>query len=349
MKRVTAYFLLLSFMLLSFGGCQKKAYSETTFFAMDTLITVRLSSSAKDGTVLSEETLSFVHGECRRIVTEMERILSVTLANSDTARLNASVSGIDDGSAVFTDLLSQAISISQMTDGAFTPTLRRLSELWNIAGGGYVPTPLEIAAVLQHTDISELSVNGNVVAKSHSDVSVDFGGIGKGYAAAALIDYLETTEVSGGLVSLGGNVGLFGGKSDSAPYKIGITDPADTSAVLGYLHLFDGFVSVSGDYERYFKADGVRYHHILDPRTGMPAENGLSSVVVISPDGTLADALSTALFVMGTVDALTFYESGVCDFEAIFITDDCEILLTGGIAAQFEQTNPAYIAVQNQK
>jgi len=348
MKRFVLSLLLLFFLLYSLSGCGRTAYSETTFFAMDTLITVRLSPVGKNGETLAEDYLRDVHTACRKIVTDLENTLSVTVPDSDTARLNASETGIEDASAAFTDLLTRSLQISSETDGAFTPTLRPVSDLWNIAGGGYVPTFSEIAEILPRTDISGLSVHGPSVKKADGRLSVDFGGIGKGYAAAALIDYLNETDVSGGLVSLGGNVGLFGEKADGVPYKIGITDPKNTSAVAGYLHLTDGFVSVSGDYERYFEKNGVRYHHILDPETGMPAETGLSSVAVISPDGTLADALSTALFVMGADKAFAFYESGAYEFEAVFITKDDTVLLTEGIAERFEHANPLYTPVQKQ-
>ena len=106
--------------------------------------------------------------------------------------------------------------------------------------------------------------------------------------------------------------------------------------MIGYCYLGSGFVSVSGDYERYFEYDEKRYHHIIDPKTGYPAESGLSSVAVVSSNGAAADALSTALFVMGADKALEFYNEGKISFEAVMVKSDGEIVLTPGIAEKFE-------------
>ncbi len=336
--------LLCTALLLSLlGGCAARdSYNESSFYAMNTFVTVRLSTVAEDGTRVSKARLLQIHAECERIVAEIENAVSVTVADSDTARLNVSDDGISDCGVHFSALIERSLQIADRTGGAFSPTLRLLNELWDVTGAGYVPTEAEIAEALLHTDYRALSVIDGGVTKSDPLIRLDFGGIAKGYAAQLLVSYLESTELSHGLVSLGGNVGLFGQKENGEPYKIGVSDPQSPSSVLGYLDLTDGFVSVSGDYERYFEKDGERYHHIFDAKTGAPARSGLLSVAVASDDGTLADALSTALFVMGVDRALAFYESGVCSFEAVLVTDDGRVILTPGLTETFALATDAY-------
>ncbi len=331
MRKITAILLVFA-VLAALSGCTAQpSYSENTFYAMNTFITVRLSAVSESGERVSESRLAEIHDECERMVVEIENAVSVTVLDSDTARMNASETGIADASAHFITLLTRSLAITEATDGAFSPTLRVLSDLWDFNGEGYVPTADEIADALIHTDPDAVTVTESGADKIDPHLRLDFGGIAKGYAAEVLIAYLNTTELSCGLVSLGGNVGLFGEKDGGEAYKVGITNPHAPDSVLGYLTLTGGFVSVSGDYERYFEKDGVRYHHILDPKTGAPAKSGLSSVAVIAEDGALADALSTALFVMGEEAALAFYKNGGYAFEAILVTDDGRVIPTAGV------------------
>ncbi len=348
MKRVLVVLLALSLCILP-GCTAKEAYSENTFYAMNTFMTVRLSTVSENGDSISEARIAEIHRTCEGIIREVEAQVSVTDADSDTVRFNDSDGGIEDCGEHFLSLLERSVFLSRLTDRAFAPTLRPLSALWDFGGEGYVPTDDEIDALLCHTDPLAVYVNGNAALKTDPELQLDFGAVAKGYAAQLLILYLESTECRGGLVSLGGNVGLFGDKADSTAYKVGLTDPRNKDAVLGYLSLTDGFVSVSGDYERYFEADGIRYHHILDPKRGSPAKSGLISTAVIAKDGALADALSTALFVMGAEDAIAFYESGEADFEAILITEDKEVILTEGIAELFALSAETYTVISSEE
>lgn len=341
MRRKIALLLTAAF-LVSLAACGKSAYYETTFFAMDTVITIRLSRTAKDGARLAETELAEAAGEAEKIVLRIEAAISRTREDSDTARLNCSAVGIESENADFLAVLARALAVAEETDGAYSPALGTLTELWDIAGGGHVPTADELSSALAHTDYRTVSVTGSRAGKSDSGVLIDLGGIGKGYAAARLIEYFTDSPIACGLVSLGGNVGVFGEKADKTAYRIGVSDPRGED-VAGYLTIPDGFVSVSGDYERYFVEDGVRYHHIFDSQSGYPADSGLCSAAVWSGDGTLADALSTALFVMGAERAMEYYRAHPGTFEAVLITSDGEIVLTPGLEdGGFETNKTAY-------
>lgn len=313
-------FALLLTCLLLFSGCAREPeeYRDSVFFAMDTYITVRLATEDVTETQLDE-----VSAECERIVRELESVLSAHDPESELYALNHSSEEFTEISDTLESVLLTAYDISDRTAGAYDFTLGGLTELWNITGGGPVPRQTDIDAVLQHAGYDSITVDEirNTVMRPDSKVQIDLGGIGKGAAADELIRYLETSEISHGLVSVGGTIGVFGDKPDATPYKIGVRDPDDPNGVVTYLLIDEGFVAVSGDYERYFEEDGVRYHHIFDPSTGYPANSGLRSAAVHAPSGAAADALSTALFVMGTDAALKLYENHG-GFEAVLIADD---------------------------
>lgn len=316
---------------------KKSEYYEKTFFAMDTLITVRLARAtetelADEDGYLTDEYLASVADGCEKICTDIEATFSRTLDDSTTARLNTEADMMLDVPEEFTSLLTKSLMLAEMTGGAFDPTIGTLSVLWNITGGGPVPSDDSIADALGHVGYGKITVDGSTVRKADALTMVDFGGIAKGYAAQKMLEYLSKSASMYGLVSVGGNIGVFGEKPDGANFKVGIASPDDASAVIGYAFIGGGFIAVSGDYERYFISDGVRYHHIFDSSTGAPAKTDIRSAAVIASSGTLADALSTALFVMGYDEAMEFYGSGQADFEAVFVLSDGRIMTTPGLS-----------------
>ena len=320
---------LCAFVLcLPLCGCGGEKMAEHLFFAMDTVITLRLSPDA------DKARMAEIFAEVESITAEIAESLSRTHTRGDTHRFNEGTDGITEVSDTFRAVLLRASEIAADTDGTFSPAMGTLTDLWNVNGGGPVPAEEAIAEALSHTDLRTVIPKENGASKTDSALRLDFGAIGKGYAAQKVLEYLRTTEIRYGLVSFGGNVGVFGEKPDGTPFKIGLTDPRNTSRTAGYLLAETGFVSVSGDYERYFEEGGVRYHHILDPQTGYPAQSGLASVAVFSTDGALADALSTALFVMGEEKALAYYEAHAGEFEAVLITNEQKIILTSGLTRE---------------
>lgn len=330
--KLRIFALVLSLVLL-LSGCvrEPEEYRDTVFFAMDTYITVRLARTG-----VTEEQLDEAAAECERIVTELESVLSAHDPASELYALNHSDTEFTEISDVLEAVLVTAYDISEMTDGAFDFTAGGLAELWNVTGGGPVPAQSDIDAILAHVGYENITLDDrrNTVMRPDTAVQIDLGGIGKGAAADELIRYLKTTDIPYGLVSVGGTIGVFGDKPDGTPYKIGIREPDDPNGVLGYLHIDDGFVAVSGDYERYFEENGVRYHHIFDPSTGYPADSGLRETAVYCMSGAAADALSTALFVMGTDAAMELYETAG-GFEAVLVASDGGITATDGARTEF--------------
>ena len=320
-------------------GCHDAVspYADTVFTGMDTAITLRLPADT-DKDLLRDATASV-----EELVVALEDSLSCHAAGSELYALNQAPQLYLTKDEMLLSVLDTALSISDLTGGTYDPTLGQLTDLWNISRGGPVPKENAITEALSHHGTDKLAIDGSTVTKSDPLLQLDLGGIGKGYGLQATVAMLADKGIDYGLVSFGGNIGVFGEKPDGTPFQIGVKDPHDTSAIVGYLYIPNGFVSVSGDYERFFRQDGVIYHHILDPDTGYPADTGLSSVVVYAQNGAAADALSTALFVMGIEDGLLFYESGQISFEALFITADERIVATPGIGDKFKLTAPRYI------
>ncbi len=318
-------FSLLVVLALVLTGCTgQSTQTEKDLYAMDTIIAIRIPDENSDQ----------LFAECERMIRAYEAVLSRTDADSEVSRFNACEQGMPLGEELL-QIVSLSLELSRATDGAFDVTAEPLTALWDITGEApRVPDPQEIACALDAVGYQQLALEGDVLTKSAPAVHIDLGGVGKGYALGAITDYLREQGVEYGMVSFGGNIGLIGQKPDGADWKIGVKDPRDPDSIVGTLSLTGGYVAVSGDYERYFMADGVRYHHIFDPRTGYPANSGIQSVAVVCDDATLADALSTALFVMGYERALEFYHNGAYDFEAVFVTGD-GIFTTDGLTDRF--------------
>lgn len=322
----TAFLLALA-LLFSLAACSQSSSRSSTFYLMDTVITVTLYTTDDD---LAEETFA----QSRGLLNELDSLWARQKEGSEVARFNASYTAVSELDARTVSLLQTALALSEKTGGAFDITVAPLVDVWQICGEeDRLPTAEELQATVGY---GYLTLTDTTLAKSDPSIGIDLGGIGKGAAISLLIDYLGSTDVSGGLVSFGSNVAVFGEKPNGADFRVALRDPKDENGTVGTLTMRAGdILSVSGDYERYVTVNGQKYHHILDPKTGYPADTGLASVAVIAHDGALADALSTALFVMGLEDALTFYRSGVYDFEAVFVASDGTVTVTDGLGDAF--------------
>lgn len=231
------------------------------------------------------------------------------------------------------DLVCEAKSIYQMTDGAFDMTVYPLMELWGFTSGNYkVPLENEIQTTLKKVDQSRVKLTKDRRIILEQGQQMDLGAIAKGFTSSRIMEIYKENGVTSGRVSLGGNVQVLGTKPDGTKWKIGIQDPESAEGdIIGVVSLADQAVITSGGYERYFEEDGKRYHHILDTTNGYPADSGLSSVSIISADGTLADGLSTALFVMGKEKAIEFWREHPDAFDTVLVETDGSIYVTEGL------------------
>lgn len=305
-------------LLLCLCGCGGQRLTETTFFAMDTVIQLQANGT--------QENLDLAKAELERL----DRLLSVEGADSEIARLNQTGGGtVSQETAA---LLERALEISEATGGAYDCTIEPVVKLWGWYGGDpAAPNPEELVQALSLVDSEAVKLENGTVSFAGDGMGLDLGGIAKGYAAGRAAEILQEAGVTSACLSLGGNIRVIGTKPNGSNWIIGVADPANPANYILTLSVSDCAVVTSGGYHRYFEQDGRRWHHILDPNSGYPAENGLTSVTIVAQDDTLADGLSTALFVMGLEDAVEFWRTGPYAFEAIFLTEDGQVLATEGL------------------
>ena len=295
MKRILPLLLVL---MLLFGCDASEPRAQETVFCMDTVMDLQIWGQDREAAM----------ADIVNMLTGLEQTWSATDETSFVFALNRGEATPDKTQQ---GLLDQAMSLRTRTDGAFDPKLRSVVALWGFYDDRHrVPSEDEIRAAMEVPQW-------------------DLGAIVKGYAGALAVEILDGYDVDRAILNLGGNVQTYGQKADGTAWNVGIQNPKGGDN-LGILAVSGTMAVVtSGDYQRYFEVGDNRYHHILDPETGRPADSGLCSVTVICADGAVADSLSTALFVMGLGEGMEFWrQSG--DFEAVFILSTGQIYATEG-------------------
>lgn len=294
-------------------------------FAMDTYMTVTAyGDNAQKG-------VTDAVAEIQRL----DNLLSIGKEDSEIFKLNKSgCAALSDDTAV---MVTKALDLYKSTGGAFDITVLPLMELWGFTTQEYyVPTEDEIQSTLQRVGADKLTWDESTKTLTLGDKQeIDLGGIAKGFTSSRIMEIFKKDGVTCGMVSLGGNVHLLGTKQDGSAWRVGIQDPNNTDDMLGVLEANDCAVITSGAYERNFEKDGVTYHHIIDPATGKPSNSGLTSVTIVSKDGTLADGLSTSLFVMGKDKAIAYWKQHADEFDTILVDKDRNVYITEGIAGNF--------------
>lgn len=296
-------------------------------FAMDTYMT--LTAYGDKG----EEAVDQAAEEIKRL----DKALSTGDANSQVSKLNANGGGSLTEDTQY--LLKKSMELYDSTGGLFDIAIYPVMEAWGFPTQDYkVPDKNELEDLLSLADVSKIQYNEEEAAVKFEQegMKIDFGGIAKGYTSSRIMKIYEDLGVTSGLVNLGGNVQALGSKTDGSKWKVGIQDPEGKEDYIGTLSIKDQAVITSGGYERYFEEAGKTYHHIIDPRTGYPAESGLLSVTIVSSDGTLADGLSTSLFIMGKDEAIDYWRDHSEEFDGILETEDGSLYVTEGIAEDFE-------------
>jgi thiamine biosynthesis lipoprotein len=277
--------ILLAATLVS---CQVPLHRQTRF-AMSTTLTVLVSSSREpDWKGL------FDYADRKAWQFDHRR------ADGAVGAVNRSGRGTLPGEVL--EVLRTALAVAADSGGAFDPTILALTELWSFDTGGQLPTAAQIEEARTRVDYSKAAIDADGTVRLADGVRFDLGGIAKGAVVDLTADYLAASGHKDFLIDAGGDILISGLKQGKTPWRVAIRHPRDSQAVLGVLSLGlkGGRIAVvtSGDYERYFEQDGERYHHILDARSGYPAR-GLVSVTIVAPTCALADALSTAVFVLG--------------------------------------------------
>lgn len=352
--------LLISAGPLTAPAASSKEPRTRQIFAMTTVMDLKAYGDDADAAL--DEAEDRIRG--------LDRMLSVGTEGSEVWQINENGGGtLSEDTAALTEA---SLDLYQETDGAFDFTIYPIMDLWGFtrlfdedrspeAGDGGlsesedsglsdherlltdVPAADAVSALLPLVDSSKLSYDAETRKLTLPEgAKIDFGGIAKGYTSQQIMDIFKEHGLTGGLASLGGNVQVCGHKPDGNPWRVGIEDPEDTSATVGILSLTsDCTVITSGGYERYLvDKNGKKYSHIIDPATGYPVENDLSSVSIVCDDGTLADGLSTSLCVMGKEEAISFWKKHKDQFDMVLLDTDRKITVSQGLKDSFISQGP---------
>ncbi len=294
--------LLCLLLALLLTGCAKPEVSaQKSIFAMDTIMELQIWGQDAD------DACSQVEDMLRALESRWSATLETSVAASFNRGEDIALTQQEQA------LLERIHALKTRTQGAFDPYLGALSRAWGFYDKNYrVPAAQELETALQKAEL-------------------DMGAAMKGYAGDRAVEILAQLDVDRAILNLGGNIQTYGSKPDGSPWQIAIADPF-VGGNLGVLSI-EGTMSIvtSGSYQRFFEQEGNIYHHIMDASTGCPADSGLVSVTVICPNGLTADALSTALFVMGLEQGSQFWRES-SDFEAVFVLEDGSIYATEGVA-----------------
>ena len=335
-KRITAL-LLAALAVCGLTGCggtrdPDEAQESIQVIAMDTAMVL---------TAYGKESTRAVY-DAEEEVRRLDALLSRTSGSSEVSMLNGAGGEMVPVGAEICTLIQTAGDFTEATGGAFDITIAPVVSAWGFTTDSYqVPDREALQTLLESVGMEHVHLSGGS-ARLDPGTMIDLGGIAKGYTADRVAEIFQEHAVPRGKVELGGNILVIGDKPDGTAWRVGVQDPKNPDEADGLvcvLNLTDAFAVTSGSYQRYFEQDGKRYHHIIDPATGCPADSGLTSVTVVADsargNGTMCDALSTALFVMGEDKALDFWRSGVYDFQLVLVTEDGRVVVTEGLKDGF--------------
>ena len=266
-------------------------------------------------------------------IRRLEELLSTWIPTSELSQVNAAAGreSIQVSQETF-EVLTQSLEVAKLTQGGFNIALGPAVNAWDVSGEGHVPSQEDLEALRPQIELSNLQLDEitRSVWLRRPGMSIDVGGIGKGYAADLAAKVMRTTGATAGVVALSGDIKTFGRMPDTQRFVFGIQHPRkEQGEVLGRIELEDEAVSTAGDYQRYFIKDGVRFHHILDPQTLHPAR-GCQSVTIIAKEGVMADGLDTGIFVMGPDQGMALIES-LPDVEGVIVDQEGTVLVSSGL------------------
>ncbi|GAA0110231.1 FAD:protein FMN transferase [Clostridium tertium] len=339
-KKYLNYFtisILLIFSLTILSGCSKdnkvtEPLSKTELL-MGTVVTVTLYDSNDEGILDKVFTK----------VKELESTLSINENGTLVDKINESA-GIEPVKVDYDTytVIKKGLEYAKLSNGLFDISVGPIVKLWNIGlPEAKVPTQEEIDSRIPLVGYSDVELNDeeNTVFLKRQGMMIDLGGVAKGYTADVISDILTEEGVKSAIIDLGGNIFAHGLKVDGSTWRIGIQNPfSDRGDIIGTITVKNKSIVTSGIYERYIEKDGIKYHHILSPKTGYPYENEIAGITIISDKSSDGDALSTSVFAMGVEEGMKFVntQEGI---DAIFVTKDNKIYITDGIRDIFKLTN----------
>lgn len=335
-------FMALGTLIFLCGGCGQTAASETV---PRQYVDTAMGTVIRQVVYCSEEAAGEeFSGRVMERLEELEgEVLSWRLESSEVYRVNAS-GGKEEGvrlSEELAEILRQCLRLFRDSEGAFDVTIGSVVRLWDIdqwaagqrEGEFEPPDPAALQQALEACGSRKLRLGEGESPMLYlpEGMQLDLGAAGKGLALSEILELLEgEPRITGAVISVGGSVLTYGGKPDGSCWRVGIPDPENTSSNIGVLSLEGQWcVSTSGDYERYAEADGVRYHHILDPATGYPADSGVRSVTVLTKEGLAGDGLSTACFILGPQKGLEL--AAKYGAEVLFVLEDGKVVMSEGM------------------
>lgn len=339
MKLKKTIILSVFVVALLLAGCaqgnDKPKSSIKQTFIMNTLVRVKVYGPKPD------EVIEEAFDELDRI----ENLMSANITDSEVSTINdnAGLKPVKVGKDTFT-VIKLAKEYAAKTDGLFDPSIGPLVDLWGIGTKQRkIPTKEEIKEVLTLVDYKKIILDHEkqTVYLAQKGMKIDVGGIAKGYAADLVKDIFNKHGIKSAFIDIGGNIMVHGQKPDDTDWKVGIQDPRSArNDLTAVFEVADQTVVTSGDYERYFEEDGIRYHHILNPKTGYPARTGLMSATAIGDSSFHADALSTSIYLLGREKGMELAQE--MGYEAVVIIEDKKVYPTKGLEGNIQITNEEY-------
>lgn len=317
----------LCFLILFLAGCQSTPHLvKRSQMLMGTVVFVTAVGADEK---IAQRAVKAGLDEIRRL----EELLSTWISISELSQVNAAAGrkSIQVSQETF-EVLTRSLEVAKLTQGGFNIALGPAVNAWDVSGEGHVPSQEKLEALRPQIELSNVQLDETTrsVWLRRPGMSIDVGGIGKGYAADLAARVMRTAGATAGVVALSGDIKTFGRMPDTQRFVFGIQHPRkEQGQVLGRIELEDEAVSTAGDYQRYFMKDGVRFHHILDPKTLHPAQ-GCQSVTVIAKDGVMADGLDTGIFVMGPDKGMALIES-LPDVEGVIVDREGTVLVSSGL------------------
>ncbi len=343
-KNFSRFLVMILLPILVLTGCRRVVENHHAGVAMDTLVQTLVYQSGNQ----KEDLASFYYNQ---ICFLEEHYFSPSMENSDLWAVNHAGGKTVSTGLHLSALVEQCKQLEKDLEGTLDITLGPVISLWNInewaeADGTEIfqlPLSDEIEKAMSKTGMEQVIVNEEELSITIPEgFELNIGAVGKGAALDVVYHSMQADEkVQAATVSIGGSVLTYGAKPDGSSWRIGLVNPEDTTTQVGVLELSgDWFVSTSGDYQRYAEADGVRYHHIIDPKTGYPAESDVRSVTVLCKNGLQSDAFSTAFFIMGADKSLDWLKGQtdagfIKDTYLLFINKDGELILSDGMEQFF--------------